>query len=120
MLSLVPDCVKWIEEMTFIFLSAHPGAFFVTSDRPVILRRQGRTTIDEGWKWPDVMAYLALSPSCFLMLRHESEARTGVADAPARFVHALNVQTIGHADNEVYTPFQYGEAEEWMKSGVFI
>jgi hypothetical protein len=110
----LPDIAESIQNMSFRVVQAPPGLFFVTSDRALTLKR--RTTnsrVGAGWARKDAMGLLSLSPRYFLILFY-GEA-SGLHVATPDQVAGLNLETIMYANKEVYSPFEYQEAEDWMR-----
>jgi hypothetical protein len=111
----IPDVAECIRNMSFLIIEAPPKSFFVTSDRPLLLRsRDSGSLVNVGWKKRDAVGCIALSPDRFLQVFYDKEPRTYQRMAKPKEVPDINRQTIMAADLEVYSKFECDEAAEWM------
>jgi len=98
-----------------IIIEASPKLFFVTSDRPLLLRsRFSNSLVDVGWKKRDAVGCIALSPSRFMQVFYDKEPCIYQRTAEPNEVPSINRQTIMTADLEIYSKFECDEAAEWM------
>ena len=110
-----PDVAECIREMSFLIIEASPKLFFVTSDRPLLLRsRFSNSLVDVGWKKRDAVGCIALSPGRFLQVFYDKEPCIYQRTAEPNEVPDINRQTIMTADLEIYSKFECDEAAEWM------
>lgn len=117
MFSAVPDIAHCIQRMRFLVLEAPPGLFFVTSDRPLVLRSQvNGSPVGAGWANRDVQATIPLHPTRYLFIFHGTPPGIEQRQATPQIVTELNSDTILFARREVYTPYEYPKADDWMKS----
>lgn len=114
--STLPDIAECIRQMTFIVWEAPDNHFFLTSDRPLVLqsRKTGSRT-HAGWAKPDALGTIAISPSRFLTMFYYKLSGIYLLKATPIQVAGLNLETIRFADQEVYSPSEYPQADEWMK-----
>jgi hypothetical protein len=113
----INDLAKLIQKMTFLLLEAPNNLFFITSDRPLVL--QSRITgsrVCAGWANPDALGTIALCPSHFLLMYYGESYGLQHSKATPDMVQGLNLETIKFANSEIYSPFKYLEAENWMKA----
>ena len=115
--SALPDIAECIRQMTFIVWEAPKDHFFLTSDRPLALqsRKTGSRT-QAGWAKPDALGIIAVSPSRFLTMFYHKLSGIYLLKATPIQVVGLNLETIRFAKNEVYSTFEYPEANDWMKA----
>jgi hypothetical protein len=110
----IPDIAECIRNMSFLIIEAPPKSFFVTSDRPLLLRsRSSGSLANVGWKKRDAVGCIALSPGRFLQVFYDKEPLYQRMAKPNE-VPDINRQTIMAADLEVYSKFECDEAAEWM------
>lgn len=111
------DIAECIQQMSFRLVEAPDHLFFVTSDNPLTLQR--RTTgsrVGAGWKNNDALGLIPLCPSHLLLMFYGRTTGIGIQQATPEQVVGLNLETIRFADQEVYSPFKYQEADDWMKA----
>ena len=102
--------------MSFLLLEAPSGLFFVTSDRPLAIESsQSGIPVGAGWGNPDAAGMIALHPSRFLLTYYQDEPSYMQILATADQVELLNLKTINFAYQEIYSCFEYAEADDWMK-----
>lgn len=110
------DIAHCIRQMEFFLLDAPPECQFVTSDRPLVLRRfPTGSRVGVGWANPDVIGSIALCPNRSLLMLYRDERCINLADLSPEQVANWNVETIGCADKEVYSAVENQEAHDWMK-----
>jgi len=111
------NIAQCIQQMTFRVVEAPPHLFFVTSDTPLTLqRRKTGSRVGAGWENNDAMGLFPLCPSHFLLIFYAEPSRIGIQQATREEVASLNLETIRFADKEVYSPFEYPEADDWMNA----
>lgn len=111
------EIAKCIEQMAFLIFEAPRGLLFVTSDRPLTLqRRKTGSQGGAGWASDDALASIALSPTRFLLMFYTNRFDMVQTAATPEQVADLNVKVIRFADQEIYSPSKYCEADDWMKS----
>lgn len=97
----IAECIR---NMSFLILEAPPKSFFVTSDRPLLLRsRSSGSLVNVGWKKRDAVGCIALSPGRFLQVFYDKEPCIYQRMAKPNEVPDINRQTIMAADLEVYS-----------------
>jgi hypothetical protein len=115
--STLPDIAECIRQMTFVVWEAPNDHFFLTSDRPLVLQsRKTGSRAHAGWAKPDALGRIAVSPSRFLTMFYYEPSGIYLLEANQTQVAGLNLETIRFAKNEVYSTFEYPEANEWMKA----
>lgn len=110
------DIAECIQQMSFWVVESPRNRFFVTSDRSLTL--QSRVTgsrVGAGWENSDALGLIALSPSHFLLMCYAKPLGIRSTLATPEQVAGLNLETIKFADQEIYSPFKYYEADDWMK-----
>jgi hypothetical protein len=111
----IPDIAECIRSMSFLIIEAPEESFFVTSDRPLLLRsRFSGSPANVGWRKRDAVGCVALSPDRFLQVFYDKEPCNYQRMARPNEVPSINRQTIMTADLEVYSRFECDEAAEWM------
>lgn len=109
------DIAECIEKMTYLILVAPVGLFFLTCDRPLILLNlKSGSPIGAGWKNADALATIPLSPKSLLMMCYHKPREIFIKEISAPEVYLQNIDTMTFAVNEVYSPREYKEAENWM------
>jgi Protein of unknown function (DUF4238) len=113
---LLPDVAACIQQMHFLLIQAPKGHYFVTSDRPLILR-SGITDsrVGAGWENRDAIGSIPLCPTTLLMMLYHEARSISLASATAEQVAYLNRDTMRFASNEVYSCVESPSAYEWMK-----
>lgn len=112
----LPIVAKGIRNMTFQIWEAPSDLFFLTSDRPLYL--QSRVTgsrVGAGWGKSDALGCIALCPSRFLCMFYHKNPPIHSLVAPPEAVASFNFETIKFAYEEVYSPFEYPPAYDWMR-----
>jgi hypothetical protein len=109
----VAEC---IERMAFWILEAPEGQVFVTSDVPLTLQSR-KTGSQSGASWAndDALASIALSPTRFLQMFYTDRFYMVQTTATPEQRAGLNVEVIRFADQEIYSPSEYHEVDDWMK-----
>lgn len=114
--STLPDIAECIRNMTFKIWEAPNNHFFLTSDRPLVLRSQSTgSRAHAGWGNPDALGTIALCPSHFLSMFYYEPSSIYVVEATPEQVAGLNLETIKFAKDEIYSSFECSEAHRWMK-----
>jgi len=114
--STLVSIAKCIQRMSFFVLEAPPHPFFVTSDRPLSLQsRKTGSRVGAGWGNSDALGIIALCPSHFLIMCYYPHSIIYSDKLSLEQVAGLNLEIIKFADREVYSPFEYPEADDWMK-----
>jgi len=112
---LIPKLAKVIGNMSWGFLDAPSGAFFVTSDRPVCLTDRGGSRVGAGWGNSNAFGTLPLSPSRCLVLHYGLPSDTwAYTQVPEEMVEDSNLRTISFAKDAVFSPEKYPPAENWL------
>jgi hypothetical protein len=112
----LPGVAKYIQQMWPLVLKAPAEYYFITSDNPVVLRSSTTgSPVGAGWANPDVQATIALHPTRYLFMYHANRPGILQQEASPRVVDELNFATILFANSEVYSLFEYPEANQWMK-----
>ncbi|MFC1905645.1 DUF4238 domain-containing protein [Chloroflexota bacterium] len=115
--STLPDIAECIRQMTFIIWKAPNNHFYLTSDRPLVVQsRKTGSRAHAGWAKPDALGTIAVSPSHFLTMFYYKLSGIYLLEATQEQVAGLNLETIRFAKNEVYSTFEYPEANDWMKA----
>jgi hypothetical protein len=110
------DIAKCIQRMTFLVVEAPRGFYFVTSDRPLVLRdRVTGSRIGVGWENANALGSIALHPNQFLLMFYDKPYIIKRFRVTPDQVTGFNLVTIMFANQEVYSPFKYPEADDWMK-----
>lgn len=114
----LPSIAKCIKNMSFMRLIAPDGSFFISSDRPLyIFSISTGSNYRAGWaNKKDVIGSIALSPSCFLRMWYSDEWGIYGKELPSSEVKKINLGTMMFAKREIYSPFKYPEAQDWMTS----
>ena len=113
---LIPKLAKVIANMSWGFLDAPSGAFFVTSDRPVCLTDLGGSRVGAGWGNANAFGTLPLSPSRYLVLHYGSPSDTWAYQQVSKeMVKDSNLRTINFAKYAVFSPEKYSFAESWLR-----
>lgn len=111
------DIAECIQQMCFRLVEAPAHLFFLTSDKLLTLQRRATgSRVGAGWKNNDALGLIPLCPSHFLLMFYAEPTGIGIQQATPDQVVGLNLETIRFADQEVYSPFQYQEADDWMKA----
>lgn len=104
-----------IQQMSYLILKAPAGLFFVTCDRPLTLYSLSTgSLIGAGWGNTDALATIPLSPKHLLMMFYYTPDAIYKNQIMAKDVHLQNIDTMKFAADEVYSPKEYKEAEDWM------
>jgi hypothetical protein len=112
----LPGVAKYIQQMRFLVLKAPAGHHFISSDHPLVLRnRMTGSPVGAGWANSNVQATIPLHPSRYLFMYYADSPGIEQYEAPSRVVDELNFATILFANSEVYSLFEYPEADQWMK-----
>ena len=113
----LPYVAGIIQQMRVLVLKAPKGLFFLTSDRPLVLRSQRTgSPVGAGWANPDIQGTIPLDPSRYVFIFHaDSPGIEKPLEATPKVMDDLNSSTILFAGQEIYSPFKYLEAEEWMR-----
>jgi len=113
--STLPDIAECIRKMTFKIWEAPNNHFFLTSDRPLVLRSLStRSRVRAGWENRDALGTIALSPTRFLSMFYYEPSGIYVVKATPEQVAGLNSETIRFVKNEIYSSFECPEAYDWM------
>ena len=114
---LIKDVANYIQQMTYLILEAPAGLFFVTCDRPLsLISIRTGSTRGAGWGNADALASIPLSPKYLLMMFYYIPRAIRIEQISAEEVHLQNIDTMKFAKQEVYSPKEYNEAENWMFS----
>jgi len=112
-----PDIAECIQQMSFIVWEAPHNFSFLTSDRSLVLQsRATGSRAHVGWKNPDALGSIALCPNHFLTMFYYEPSGIYLAKATPEQVAGLNLETIKFAEQEIYSPFKYPEANDWMNA----
>lgn len=112
----LPIVAKGICKMTFQIWEAPSDFFFLTSDRPLYLEsRLTGSRVGAGWGKSDALGCIALCPSRFLCMFYHKDPCIYSLVAPPEAVGIFNFETIKFAYKEVYSPFEYPRAYDWMR-----
>lgn len=109
--STLPDIAECIRKMSFKIWEAPNNHFFLTSDRPLVLRSLSTgSRVRAGWENRDALGTIALSPSRFLSMFYYEPSGIYVVKATPEQVAGLNSETIRFAKDEIYSSFECPEA----------
>jgi hypothetical protein len=112
----LPSVAEYMRKMTFLILEAPSDLFFLTSDRPLYLQsRLTGSRVGAGWGKSDALGCIALCPSRFLCMFYHKDPSIHSQVAPPEEVASFNFETIKFAYEEVYSPFEYPPAYDWMR-----
>jgi hypothetical protein len=115
--SALVDIAKCIRQMSVVVVEAPPPLFFVTSDTPLTLQsRKTGSQVYGGWKNNDALGLIPLCPSRLLLMFYSEPSVIAIQQATPEQVAGLNLETMRFADQEVYSTFEYPEANDWMKA----
>ena len=110
----VASCIR---QMEFVLADAPEGSEFVTTDRPLTLRRiPTGSRVGAGWANRDALGQIALSPSRFLIMLYGNPGRMSGLQVTPEQVEEWNEETILFADQEIYSASESAEAMAWMSS----
>ena len=106
---------KCIQRMQFVLTEAPEGPGFITSDRPLALRRfPSGSRVGAGWGNADAMGQIALSPRHYLLMLYGIPRTISVANATPEQVEEWNEETLCCADREIYSAVEHQGAYDWM------
>jgi hypothetical protein len=107
---------RGIQEMHFFLVHAPKGRYFITSDRPFVLRSMlTGSRVGVGLANSDAMASIPLCPTTVLVMMHGESGCISEAEATAEHVDFLNLQMMSFANQEVYSRFESQETHDWMR-----
>jgi hypothetical protein len=108
---------KCIQQMHFLLIQAPKEHFFVTSDRPLVLRSGiADSRVGAGWENPDALGSIPLCPTTLLMMLYRPQDWDISQNlATTEQVDYLNRETIRFASEEIYSCADSPRAHEWMK-----
>ncbi len=111
----LPAVAECIQQMEFFLTTAPEGFSFVTSDRPLALRRfESGSRVGAGWSNEDAVGQIALSPRHFLVMFYRKQGAITLGKATGNQVEAWNEEILYCANQEVYSDVEIREAQEWM------
>lgn len=112
----LPAVAKCIQMMQFVLTEASDGSNFITSDRPLALRRfPSGSRVGAGWGNDDAMGQIALSPRHFMLMFYGIPGAVSLGNATPEQVEEWNEETLICADQEVYSAVEHQGAHEWME-----
>ena len=113
---VLPSVAKCIQRMQFVLTEAPEGSGFITSDRPLALRRfPSGSRVGAGWGNADAMGQIALSPRHYMLMFFGIPRTISVGNATSEQVEEWNEETLICADQEVYGTVEHQGAHDWMK-----
>ena len=106
-----------VREMAMLVVQAPRDHSFVTSDMPLVLRsRITGSPVGAGWANGDALAAMPMDPRHYLCIYHGEAPGVWLSQPVSEeTVRVFNATTIEFADQEVYSPFECQEADDWLR-----